>query len=95
MAGREKRPPPPTADEVRRTLIQWFYDLNKRGRAARGMKELCKGIKDDYAFKAPLVKQHLTYLVDLVTLLDSSDTGLRWFSDRDRFGSFGGVKGGG
>jgi hypothetical protein len=65
MTSKKKRPAPPSADEVRRQLIQWFYDQNKRGGAARKMRELCKRIKVDYGYKAPLVKEHLTLLVDL------------------------------
>ena len=51
--------------EVRRNLIQWFYDHNRKGGAPRGMRDLCRGIKDVYGDKAPLVKEHLTLLVDL------------------------------
>ena len=67
MATRKKKKNTPSlaVDEVRRNLIQWFYDLNKKGGAPRGMRDLCKGIKDDYGYKAPVVKQHLTLLVDL------------------------------
>lgn len=65
MAARKKRPPPPTADEVRRNIIRWFYELNRKGGAPRGMKDLCSGIKEDCGYLGPLVKQHLTYLVDL------------------------------
>ena len=65
MAARKKAPPPPTADEVRRNLVQWFYQLNKKGGAARGMQNLCKGIKDEYGYKRPLVREHLTFLCDL------------------------------
>ncbi len=63
--ARRKIPPPPNANEVRQNLIQWFYDLNKKGGAPRGMRDLCKGIKYDCGYAAPLVKQHLTFLVDL------------------------------
>lgn len=65
MASKKKRLAPPSANDVRRQLIQWFYDLNKRGGAARKMQELCKGIKEACGYKAPLVKEHLTLLVDL------------------------------
>lgn len=64
MTVRKKRPPAPTPDEVRRRLIQWFYELNEKGGAPRGIRDLCKGVKDDCGYVAPLVKQHLTYLVD-------------------------------
>ncbi|MFG0331216.1 MAG: hypothetical protein ACF8PN_15115 [Phycisphaerales bacterium] len=50
---------------VRNSIIEWFYRHNKRGRAALGMRDLCKGIKDELGYKSPLVKEHLTYLVDL------------------------------
>lgn len=65
MAIRKKRPPPPTSDEVRQDIVRWFYQLNKKGGAPRGMKELCSGIKKDCGYLGPLVKQHLTYLTDL------------------------------
>ena len=55
----------PTSFEVRRNVLQWFYDLNKKGGASKGMQDLCRGIKDEYNYKAPLVKEHLTYLCDL------------------------------
>jgi hypothetical protein len=64
MTTKRKRPPP-SSTEVRRNLIQWFYDHNKKGGAPCGMKDLCKGIKKDCGYKGPLVKEHLTYLVDL------------------------------
>ena len=54
-----------TPDQIRRNIIQWFYELNRSGRAATGMQDLCGGIKSSYDYKAPLVKEHLTYLVDL------------------------------
>ena len=65
MTTKKKRPSPPTSMEVRRNLIQWFYDHNRKGGAPRGMRDLCRGIKDVYGYKAPLVKEHLTFLVDL------------------------------
>ena len=55
----------PTADDVRRDIVQWFHALNKRGGAPCGMRDLCAGMKDDFGHKAPLVKEHLTFLVDL------------------------------
>lgn len=63
MAGKKKSRSP-AADAVRRNIIRWFYDLNRKGGAPRGMRDLCKGIKADYEYKAPLVKQHLTLLSD-------------------------------
>ena len=54
-----------TPDKRRRDLIQWFYNQNKSGHAAPGMQDLCSEIKETYGYKAPLVKEHLTYLVDL------------------------------
>lgn len=65
MATRKSPPPAPSPDQIRRRLIQWFYDVNKRGGAPRGMRDLCKEIKTDCGFMAPLVKEHLTFLVDL------------------------------
>ena len=65
MVAKKTKPPVPTSDEVRKHLIQWFYNLNKKGGAPRGMKDLCKEIKEEHGYKAPLVKEHLTYLVDL------------------------------
>jgi hypothetical protein len=65
MTSKKNSPAPPSADEVRRQILKWFYELNKRGGAARKMMDLCKGIKDDCGYKRPLVKEHLTYLVDL------------------------------
>ena len=65
MTTRKRSAPSPSADEVRLRLIQWFYDLNKKGGAPRGMRDLCKGIKEECEYLAPLVKQNLTYLVDL------------------------------
>jgi len=46
MAVRKSAQSPPTADQVRRRLITWFYDLNKKGGAPRGMRDLCKEHKD-------------------------------------------------
>lgn len=65
MAKQKKTSTPPAADEVRRQILGWFYALNKRGGAARPISDVCKGIKNDCDYKAPLVKEHLTYLVDL------------------------------
>jgi len=65
MTAKKKRPATPTSMEVRSNLIQWFYDHNRKGGASRGIRDLCKGVKDDYGYKGPLVKEHLTYLVDL------------------------------
>lgn len=50
---------------MRRHLIEWFHKLNKKGGAARGINDVCKGIKDDFGYKGPLAKEHLTFLVDL------------------------------
>lgn len=58
MAARKNRPAAPTADEVRRHLIDWFYTLNQKGGAPRGMRDLCSGIKEDFSYSAPLVKEH-------------------------------------
>lgn len=55
----------PSASTVRRDLIQWFYDLNAKGGAPKKISDVCSGIKSDYGYLGPLVKQHLTYLVDL------------------------------
>ena len=55
----------PTRSEIRRNILRWFYDLNKKGGASKGMQDLCRGVKDAYDYKAPLVKEHLTYLCDL------------------------------
>jgi hypothetical protein len=65
MAARKNAPPPPSSDEVRRNLIRWFYALNQKGGAPRGMQDLCKGIKTEHGYKGPLVKEHLTFLCDL------------------------------
>jgi hypothetical protein len=65
MATRKKKPPPPSADVVRRNIIQWFYDLNAKGKAPRNVSKVCAGIKIDFGHLGPLVKQHLTLLVDL------------------------------
>ena len=64
MAARKKNSPPPTADEVRRRLIEWFYNLNKKGRAQMGIQDVCKGVKEEFGYKGPLVKEHLTFLID-------------------------------
>lgn len=50
---------------MRRNVLEWFHQLNKKGGAPRGMRDLCKGIKEKFGHKGPLVKEHLTYLVDL------------------------------
>lgn len=60
-----KKAQPVSADHVRREVIQWFYQQNKAGRAASGIQDVCAGIKVKFGHLAPLVKEHLTYLVDL------------------------------
>jgi hypothetical protein len=65
MAARKNQLSSRTPGEVRRRLIQWFYDLNKRGGAPRGMRDVCSGVKADCGYSMPLVKEHLTFLVDL------------------------------
>ncbi len=65
MAAGKTKEPPPSSDGVRRNVLSWFFLLNKKGGAARGMQDLCKGIKDEFGYKAPLVKEHLTFLCDL------------------------------
>src|ERR1041385_7537763 len=52
-------------DQVRRDLIHWFYQQNKSGRAPCGIQDLCAGMKAKFGHIGPLVKEHLTYLVDL------------------------------
>jgi hypothetical protein len=52
----------PRADEVRRDILTWLH--NQRG-APRGKRQLCKGIKEVYGHKGPLVNEHLIYLIDL------------------------------
>ena len=65
MSARKAKPPPQSADDVRRDVIRWFYDLNKKGGAAKKISDVCSGIKDTYGHKGPLAKEHLTYLCDL------------------------------
>lgn len=65
MAAAKKTTPDRTPDEIRRDIIQWFYELNRKGGAPRGMRDLCKGIKEAYGYKAPIVREHLTFLLDL------------------------------
>ena len=65
MPIKRNSPEPPPAGDVRRRLLQWFYDQNKCGRAPRKMQKLCSGVKEDCGYKMPLVKEHLTLLVDL------------------------------
>lgn len=65
MTARKVKPPPPSPEQVRRDLIRWFYDLNVKGGAPRGMRDLCSGLKNDFGHSGPTVKQHLTFLVDL------------------------------
>ena len=65
MTPKKSTPTQVTADQVRRNLVQWFYNQNKSGHAAPGIQDLCNGIKEAYGYKGPLVKEHLTYLVDL------------------------------
>lgn len=64
MPTRKKTPPPTNAD-VRRNLINWFHLLNKKGGAPKKISDVFKGVKSEYDYKGPLVKEHLTYLVDL------------------------------
>ena len=72
MTARKVKPPPPTSDQVRRNLIQWFYELNAKGGKPRGMRDLCKGIKEQFGHNGPLVKQHLTFLIDLAYIFEKT-----------------------
>lgn len=54
-----------TASQMRREIIAWFFDHNKKGRAPKGIKDVCSAIKEAYGYKSTVVKEHLTYLVDL------------------------------
>ena len=63
MASKKSQAVP--ADQVRRDLIRWFYQQNKSGRAAAGIQDVCAGVKNKFGHLGPLVKEHLTYLVDL------------------------------
>lgn len=39
--GKKKEVAAPTTFEVRRNILQWFFDLNKKGGASKGMQDLC------------------------------------------------------
>ena len=65
MTSKSKAEPPKSGDQIRREVIQWFYERNKSGRAAPGILDACKGIKGKFGHTTPVVKEHLTYLLDL------------------------------
>ncbi len=58
-------------DQMRRQILQWFYDRNseatsqygKKGSAAK-ISDVKKGLKDAHGLKQQQVMSNLTYLID-------------------------------